>query len=125
MFGPIKAHRGKKIGDSSCKFDVCQKLPSFDGKKAPRRDKRPPRDAVAGASGASGVEARGMTAGRRPVPSPHPPSPNNNHNANENERDPERDTEHAAAAEPPPQKLAAAARGAVCSRLRRAGKNQI
>jgi hypothetical protein len=45
--------RGKKIGDSSCKFDVCQKLPSFDGKKAPRRDKRPPRDAVAGASGAS------------------------------------------------------------------------
>ena len=38
--------RGKKIGDSSCKFDVCQKLPNFHDKKPQRRERRPPRAAA-------------------------------------------------------------------------------
>ena len=37
--------RGKKIGDSSCKFDVCQKLPNFSNKPA-KRERRPPRAAA-------------------------------------------------------------------------------
>ena len=46
--------RGKKIGDSSCKFDVCQKLPNFHDKKPQRRERRPPRAAApAEASAAS------------------------------------------------------------------------
>ena len=37
--------RGKKIGDSSCKFDVCQKLPNFSNQKK-QRERRPPRAAA-------------------------------------------------------------------------------
>ena len=42
--------RGKKIGDSSCKFDVCQKLPNFSNKPA-KRERRPPhRVALSGSA---------------------------------------------------------------------------
>ena len=37
--------RGKKIGDSSCKFDVCQMLPNFSNQKK-QRERRPPRAAA-------------------------------------------------------------------------------